>query len=69
MEHDMKLLEDVLAFRLLRGANLSPDTEKLARATIKTLTCKDMSTQLKTIFGNQQTVSNKSKDMQGILKL
>ena len=55
---------------MLKGANLSPDTEKLARVTIKTLTYKDMSTQLKTIFGDQQTIScNISKDMQGILKL
>ena len=69
IEHDMKLPEGVLAFSLLKAANLSHDTEKLARATIKTLTYKDMSTQLKTIFGDQQTISNISKDMQGILKL
>ena len=69
IEHDMKLPEGVLAFKLLKGANLSPDTEKLARATMKILTYKDMSTQLKTIFGDQQTISNISKDIQGISKL
>ena len=69
IEHDMKLLEGVLAFKLFKGANLSPDTKKLARATIKTLTYKDMSTQLRTIFGDKQTTSSISKDMQGILKL
>ena len=44
IEHDMKLPEGIIAFRLLKGANLSPDTEKLARATIKTLTYKNMCT-------------------------
>ena len=52
IEHDMKLPEGVLAFRLLKGANLSPDTQKLVRATIKTLTYKDISTELKTVFGD-----------------
>ena len=65
----MKLPEGVLPFRLLKGRNLSLDTEKVARATIKTFTYKDMSTQLKTIFGGQQTISNITKDMQGMLKL
>ena len=65
----MKLPEGVLPFRLLKERNLSLDTEKVARATIKTFTYKDMSTQLKTIFGDQQTISNISKNMQGMLKL
>ena len=60
--HHMKLPEGVLAFRLLKGANLSLDTEKLTRATIKTFTYRDMSTQLKTIFGDQHTISSISRE-------
>ena len=50
--YQMKLRDGVLAYRVLKSANLSEENEKLARATITTLTYKSMTEQLKKIFGD-----------------
>ena len=50
---------DILAYRLLKSANVSEQHEQLARATIKGLTYDQMKEQLKKIFGDQ-TLSNES---------
>ena len=47
----MTLPEGVLAFRLLKSANLTQDEEKLARATVARLTYNEMSISLKKIAG------------------
>ena len=46
----MELLDGVLAYRVLKSANLSTENEKFARATIKELTYKNMCEQLRKIF-------------------
>ena len=48
----MKLSDGVIAYHVLKSANLSEENEKLARATITTLTYKSMTEQLKKIFGD-----------------
>ena len=48
--YQMELPDGVLAYRVLKSANLSEENEKLARATITTLTYKSMTEQLKKIF-------------------
>ena len=45
-----KLSTDVLAYRLLKSANLSESYEQLARATISKLAYDEMKSQLKKIF-------------------
>ena len=50
--YQMELPDGVLAYRVLKSANLSEENEKLARATITTLTYKSMTEQLKKIFGD-----------------
>ena len=59
-KYKLTLPEGVQAFFLLNAANLTPDTEKLARATAE-LTYKDMKEKLTKIFGNSSG-SNDSKD-------
>ena len=54
------LSTDVLAYRVLKSANLSQHHEQLARATISELTYEDMKKQLKKIFGDS------SKDFGGV---
>ena len=46
------LSSNVLAYRLLKSANLSEQHEQLARATISDLTYEQMKLQLKKIFGD-----------------
>ena len=46
----MELPNGVLAYRVLESANLSTENEKLARATIKELTYKNMCEQLRKMF-------------------
>ena len=48
----MEFPDRVPAYRVLKIANLSEENEKLARATITTLTYKSMTEQLKKIFGD-----------------
>ena len=45
--HKIILPEPVLAYRVLRGANLTDDHEKLIRASVSELTLKSMAFQLK----------------------
>ena len=47
---NMELLHGVLAYRVLKSENLSTENEKLARATIKELTYKNMCEQLRKLF-------------------
>ena len=63
--YEMNLPEGVLAYRLLRSANISKENEQLARATIKELTFKEMCTQLKLIFGDCN-VEKMSKNMDNV---
>ena len=48
----MKRPDGVLANRVLKSANLSEENEKLAQATITTLTYESMTEELKKIFGD-----------------
>ena len=58
-KHGMTLPEGVLAYRLLKSASLSESEEKLARATVESLTFKDMKATLKKITG--QSSNGKSE--------
>ena len=44
--------DDILAYRLLKNANLSEQNEQLAKATIETLTYEKVKEKLKSIFGD-----------------
>ena len=46
---------DILAYRLLKSANLEDTQEQLIRATVKELTYDAMQLQLKNIFGNKDS--------------
>ena len=50
-----ELPDGVLAYRLLKSANLSSEHEQLARATLPSLTYANMKNQLKKIFDNNST--------------
>ena len=50
--HGSNMSEDILAYRLLRSANISQHHEQLARATISDLNYQNMKLQLKKIFGD-----------------
>ena len=65
--YDMVLLERVLAYRLLRSANLTQVNEQLARTTIKDLTYRDMCNQLKTTF--RDSIIDRSGGEQGIMRI
>ena len=60
------LSTDVLAYRLLKSANLSENHEQLARATITDLTYETMKTQLKKIFGDSSRDHLPSSDLTNI---
>ena len=49
-DFNILLLEPVLAFRALKSANLTPDNEKLIKATVGELTLSSMSGQLRKIM-------------------
>ena len=53
--------EPVLAYRALKSANLSPENERLIRATINNLTLYDMAQQLKKITRGNLTLINTSQ--------
>ena len=59
-EHGTDMSADILAYRLLKSANLSDAHEQLAKATITSLTYDSMKNQLKKIFGDSSTVSSDS---------
>ena len=50
--YDCQVSDTVLAYRVLKSANLSREHEQLARATIGELSYSNMTTQLKKIFGD-----------------
>ena len=50
--YQMELSDGVLAYRVLKSANLSEENEKLASATITAITYKSMTEQLKKIFSD-----------------
>ena len=52
--------DDLLAFRLLRSANLSDHHQQLAKATITDLTYNNMKQKLKTIFGEASAIPTAS---------
>ena len=64
---NMELPDGVLAYCVLKSANLSTETEKLARATIKELTYKNISKQLRKIFVDI-SASQKCKGQQLAMK-
>ena len=60
-EFQITLPEPVLAYRALKSANLSPENERLIRATINNLTLYDMAQQLKKIMRGNLTLINTSQ--------
>ena len=58
--------EDILAYRLLRSANLPESQQQLARATISELTYQSMKTQLLKIFGDKSKVAAESGSCQEV---
>ena len=54
--YDTTISDDLLAFKLLKAANLSPDHEKLAQATCD-LKCSSMKDQLRKIFADTQSLN------------
>ena len=50
--HQMNLPEGVLAYRVLKSANLTSEQEQLAKATVTDITYKAMCEKLKAIFGD-----------------
>ena len=51
--HGSQMSENILAYRLLKSANLTSHHEELARATLTKLDYENMKLQLKKIFGDQ----------------
>ena len=51
---------DILAYRLLRSANIPEHQEQLARATVKELSYAEMKSQLKKIFGDTSASNGES---------
>ena len=60
-EFQITLPKPVLAYRALKSANLSPENERLIRATINNLTLYDMAQQLKKITRGNLTLINTSQ--------
>ena len=55
--HGTTISEDLLAYKLLKSANLSPQDEKIAKGTTTELTLSNMKTQLKKIFPDSTSLS------------
>ena len=55
--HGTTISEDLLAYKLLKSANLSPADEKLAKGTANELTLVSMKSQLKKIFPDANSIS------------
>ena len=49
-KNKLDLPDGVLAYRLLKSANLEPDTQALVRATVTSLTLADMKKQIRAVF-------------------
>ena len=57
---------DILAYRLLKSANISESHEQLARATVKELTYEEMKDQLKKIFGDKGALTKSDSDFSDV---
>lgn len=64
--YKLELPDGVLAYRLLRSANLSDTHEQLARATLTALTYVNMQTQLKKIFNSENSSTSNQASAQHI---
>ena len=60
--HGCTMSDNILAYRVLKSANLSLPHEQLARATITTLTYDNMTTQLRKIFGDSGKSLNTERE-------
>ena len=60
--HGTKISEDLLAYKLLKSANLSKQDEKLEKGTVKELTLTNMKVQLKKIFLDKESLSTLSSE-------
>ena len=58
--HGATMSDDILAYRLLKSANISNEHQQLARATMGDLKYDNMKSQLNKIFGDQATTSSSS---------
>ena len=58
-----EMSSDILAYRLLKSANISEQHEQLARATISELKYEGMKTQLKKIFGDSSKGFSSDNDL------
>ena len=56
--HNMELPDGVLAYMVLKSANISQEHEQLARATITEFSYSNMTEQLKKIFGDVAATQN-----------
>ena len=60
-DHEIKLPKAVLAYRVLKSANLGEGNEKLVLATVKDTTCKEMMGQIRKVMGiRPETLFNTS---------
>ena len=66
ISHKIQLPDAVLAYQLLKNANLPKEKRDLARATISELTFKAMKKQIKAIYDLCTTKSNDSEDTSDI---
>ena len=64
--YKMSLSTEIMAYRLLKSANLSENHEQLAKATIPQLSYDAMKTQLKKIFGDASEKKQDSNDLGAI---
>lgn len=62
--HGTTISEDLLAYKLLKSANLSKQDEKLAKGTVTELTLISMKAQLKKIFPDKESLSQASNSLQ-----
>ena len=60
--HGTTISEDLLAYKLLKSANLSKQDEKLAKGTVSELKLSGMKNQLKKIFADSESLSTPSSD-------
>ena len=61
-KHGTTWSSDVLALKLLKNANLPETQQQMAKATLSTLTYKDMKTKLKNIFGESKAATKSNED-------
>ena len=58
--HGATMSDDIMAYRLLKSANISNEHQQLARATMGDLKYENIKSQLNKIFGDQATASTSS---------